>query len=52
MFRVRGAVCPVFRDIPRREPRKEGGEETSKGFSDSLETPRSKRWLLTRSEEQ
>jgi hypothetical protein len=28
------------------------GDETSKIIGDSLETPRSKRWLLTRSEEQ
>ena len=52
MFRVLGAVCPVFRDIPRREPRKQGGEETSKVVSDSLEIHKSKRWLLIRSEEQ
>jgi hypothetical protein len=45
-------VCPANRDTPRREPRKEGGEETSKVFGDNLEITRSKRWLLTRSEKQ
>ena len=35
-----------------RTPQTGGGEETSKVFGDNLEIAISKRWLLTRSEEQ
>ena len=44
MYRKSGHTAP-------RTPQT-GGEETSKVFGDNLEIAISKRWLLTRSEEQ